>query len=903
MRQSFIHQSIDLIVQKSSEEKVIVLPSKRAAVSFIKQYKLKSKLGQFLPQVYSIEEFISKLSNLNLLSKLELQLEFFKVVNDLKSESQIDFIEFSNWADGALADFSEIDAYKIDTTAFYKSLTDLKALDSWMPLNQEFTNKQKNYFRFWDDLATYHHHLKKSLLQKNVAYNSLAFRKVAENCKDLFHQADGKWLNNAEIFFVGFNAINNCELTIFNWLKSENRLHLIYDVDDYYYQDSNQEAGYFIRKWVGQFKDHSDVIKSNLRESIESIEIKACQENVGQIKSLAKDLTKLNPQEKAAIVLADEKVLPILLESIPENINELNISIGYNIQNASLLGSVKDLLNLYIDANAANKGYIKAKIVADVLNLSFVSISGDPIELKSRVLWTEQELIDAIDSLIWKHTIEFLFSNENQFLDHFKILLDHIVNHTSDSENKIEFEVALSILNSLNKLKELITKYQLVLSAKEFYHVFQTIVAKDRIDFLGSKSAGVQIMGILESRLLDFDHVFLIGLNEGSLPKSANALSFIPNELRIQFELPNHFEKTAVFAYHFYRLIQRAKSVNLYFNNVIGDGGVSDPSRYILQLESEFHDKGGKAIMRQGASVMPIVLEEVENTDKIAKNDWVNSKILKYLERGVSPSAINVFFSDSLEFYIQYLARIKKADIEQLSLEVNNLGDIAHYALEEYYRPFVNSVLSTKLLSYSLEKIEKLCTRAFHEKFQDFTTGGINLLALYAIMEMVKKTIDFDIKRIKAGNKIELLSLEQTYERVLNIGGVDVNFKGNIDRVERCNGIIQVIDYKSGNVTSVDVKYKEPEDLIIDKKGKARQLLMYAWLLKGHFNDHLFYVGNLSLRNLQQGILWVNKDEVAEVTESSLQDFEKFVLQEFVQQLLDDDFDFQRNEDYRYSLV
>ena len=458
------------------------------------------------------------------------------------------------------------------------------------------------------------------------------------------------------------------------------------------------------------------------------------------------------------------------------------------------------------------------------------------------------------------------------------------------------FEYLYHFNKLFNKLKLLQNKYEHINSIRTLHNLYREIIKNEKVPFNGEPLKGLQVMGILESRALDFETVIISSLNEGILPMGNKSSTFIPFDVRIQHNLPIYKDKDAIYSYHFYRLIQRAKNIYLLYNtepDVINGGEIS---RFIRQLEIEnIHKVNHKILVPK----TPIIKKELIEIDK-------NSDILKKLneisERGFTASMLLNYIRNPISFYYQTILEIPEDKQMEETIAYNTLGSVIHNTLEDLYKPLENKELNEKSIKEMQEKKDKIVDKYFQEKFSiGNLTKGKNLI----IVETAKKYIDNflkkELKDINEGNTIKILGIETKFETTINLSSElkNIKIRGKIDRIDSVNGITRVIDYKTGGqVKQTDLNIKEYDKIFEEKKySNIFQLLFYSLALEKN-KKYNFPVENgiISFRNLSIGALktkFLDKSNL--VTPEKLENYKKG-LERLIIEILDIDASFKEKK-------
>ena len=658
MQQSFIEDVVDDVwnIHEGIDHLIFILPSKRAG-TFLKM-ALSKKVNRTIhsPAIYSIEEFIEMVAGISYANNTQQLFELYKAylqIGDYKKES---FDSFLNWAQTILQDFNEIDRYLIDAEKLFSGLTAVQEVSHWS-VGTEKSEMIENYLHFWRHLEPIYRKFTDNLLQKEIGHQGLVYRKAFENIEDyLKHESKTH-------VFLGFNALNNAESNILQKMLAS-KAHIYWDIDHYFLNDKLHDAGLFIRqhhKSWGFYQKNKLKGLSSYYLSEKQIEIIGVPKNISQAKYVGNLLAQIelkNPNaiKTSAVILGDESLLNPILNSIPSSISAVNITMGQNLEDTQLASFFKGLLELH--ELKTEKGWF----YKDFLN--FLSHSYTNLLLKTSGIDVEK-LLSTIKSRNWLYVNETSFgifsakevvlttllfnsydSNTKNFIERCTKLTLELKEIFSKEKNHLVLEQLYKFHNLFNQIKTIISTYSYVKNPRALKILFQQLLASETLDFQGDPLEGLQIMGMLESRNLDFETVILTSVNEGILPSGKSNNSFVPFDLKIEHGLPTYKEKDAVYTYHFYRLLQRAKKVYIIYNTEpdVLEGG--ERSRLITQLLT---DENRNDITEKVAVPMlhPLTVEQ----EKVIKDRTLLTSIAGCAKRGFSPSSLSNYIRNPLDFY------------------------------------------------------------------------------------------------------------------------------------------------------------------------------------------------------------------------------------------------------------
>lgn len=881
--QKFIDSVVKDVFSKSENtaELVFILPSKRAGV-FLKN-AIKSTLDKatILPQIISVEEFVEKLSNTSLIDTTTLLFEFYFVYKKNTPSAKIESFEnFSKWAPLLLQDFNEIDRHLIEPNYIFSYLTDVKRIEKLLNGEQK-TDLISNQIQFYEKFETYYKTLYLHLLEKKAGYQGLQYREAAKNIDSYINNSQQK------IILVGFNALNKAEESIFQNLLDNNIATAYWDIDAYFY-NNDHSASTFIKKhkkW-NYFNDHSFTWITDNFSLKKNIKIIGTPKDVSQVKYVGEILDQIkssaNNFTDTALVLADETLLNASLNSLPDSVKNVNITMGYDLSNIPISNLFEQLFKLHIH-NKKDAFYYKE--VLTILNHFLVkSVLKDSAVIDNLVYriasnnytyLTKASILKLIQYNKEFEAISFLFDNwkgdANIAISNCLRFIDLIVN--KNNQNPLEKEYLYRFYTIFKQLTNLNNEFGYLIDIKTLHQFYQNILKTEKLSFKGEPLSGLQIMGVLETRVLDFKNLIITSVNEGILPAGKSDNSFIPFDIKREIGLPTYQEKDAIFSYHFFRLLQRAENIYLLYNTEADSYGSGEQSRFLTQLEIFKEQEIEKFV------VSPTVQKTDNTLKEISKNEAIIEKLKILAEKGFSASTLNNYILNPLEFYKQKIIRIKEIEEVEETIAANTLGTIIHKTLEAFYKPYIGKYITKEILATMKGAISTEVKKWFEIEFNNGNIStGKNLLIYNVAQQFVSNFLNQELDVIKKGHQLKIIALEKSLEITLTIEGLDfpVRFIGEADRIDELNGITRIIDYKTGKVEQKDLNIKDWSQLTKDYKkyNKSFQVLFYALLYtKSHQIDvekHPLESGIISFKKLKSGFLKVNK---APITNDDLDNF------------------------------
>ncbi|NOX45426.1 MAG: hypothetical protein GXO89_00430 [Chlorobi bacterium] len=916
----------------------IVLPNRRAGL-FLKKH-LSNSLQKTIwePAVYSIEDFVVEMSGLKTIDPVFLLFELYEVHREVEGANAQDFDQFIKWGNVLLHDFNDVDMYLADAGQVFGFLSDAKAIEKWNPDGKALTDFELKYLRFFSSLKTYYIQLKERLLKKNQVYQGLAYRKLADEIDKV--SVSLPW---GKVVFAGFNALTTAEEKIIKTLLDAKKADLLWDADKYYVENEAQEAGLFLRRLKNSLKlENLKWMGDNFGSGKKKIEIIGVPQNVGQAKVAAKILKDYSETEESisqtAVVLNDEAMMLPVLNSIPSEIKSFNLTMGLPLDQSPLFSLYEAFFNLHENALRFDKtgGKQLRYYFRDLLNIS------EHIYLKSFIArgnggTNEKPVVEKLKSqnkiFYWPHELSELFASlpkkaKEGFISLFepwgdnpRKALDNLIaitvfmkdietgkenNEKPNSSDSLKIEYLFHYSKVLKRMEKLLTGFPYLNTVRSLQQLFHQVVGVLTISFYGEPLTGLQIMGMLETRTLDFENLIMLSVNEDLIPSGKSANSFVPFDIRMQHGLPTYKDRNAIFAYHFYRLLQRSKNIHLLYNTEVGDLGGGDKSRFIAQLlvelpkynpEIEVVERILTGIPAKNDNEVPIV---------VPKDEAIFGKLLKHAGNGFSPSALNIFRNCSLRFYFQYVAKLREREEVEETIEAATLGSVVHEVLQKLYTPFIGKNVVVQDVKKMFPKIAALVRKSFGDKYEGGELDyGKNLLVVKVAEMFVTNFLHGEMAMLQKDKpELHIVSLEEMYlgELEIKLENSDVTypvkFKGNCDRIDILDGITRVIDYKTGNVKTYDLTLKEWEMLDEGiKRDKVFQVLFYAFVFsKSQSNPtSLIKAGIISFRNLSFGFMAVKTPEGDMIDQDILNEFE-IVLSEITKELLERSIPFSQTE-------
>ena len=848
----------------------IVVPSDRS-INLIKK-ELSEVYGTpvFSPQIVTIDKWMRP-NDKTIIDPTRQLITLYKISCQLPKLKDQSFEEFLGWGNTLIQDFDEVDRYLLDAKAVFKNLKSIKELESWQLDDEELSPSQKKFKEFWGLIPEIYKLFHTELNANKKITSGKAYRDFAINLelytpKDLDHQ----------FIFAGFNALSLSELTAIKKLIQMKRAFFLTDSDVFYTSDSIHEAGSFIRNNHEFLNlDYTIPQLNTIGHKPMDIQIVECTQQIGQVKVALNELNGLSvkQQNNTLVLLCDESLISSISKNIPENINKTNISLGLPITQTAIKSWIDILFQ--IQENKVKFGtesvyfydfqrFINHSITLSCLSMKEMYLLGD-IERdaikKNRIFQSlktlnKSDLITEIVALIfdnWKDDWGKAIKNIRE--------LNSIIIRNISKENSFERTILQVFDESLIELQNICEEGIPLMSQKSFRMFFDQHWSRKNISFKGDQREGVQIMGLLETRLLDFDHIIALGMNEGKLPATNQINSFIPMDLRAALGLPTTREKQGLFAHHFYRLLHHCTKLTATYSSNNEQLGPQEKSRYLLQLELELQRLNKNIQLTNKFYNVPIQNASTTNSQVIDKTELILGRIEKHFNKAISASSINTYLSCPLDFYYRYIAELGEEKSIEEDIESQQFGSLIHNTLENLYDKHalldkLGNEIAPKREALKLSDLEQMLVDYKVVLYQEFMNyfdqesqlflEGKNLLsytiAQDTIENMLNKEIVFFKKQQAPFYVVQVEAKKEISMEILVAGEKKtIHFKGYIDRIDQIGDTYRVIDYKSGKVKQEDVSFKLKEAGLIFSFNSCKhsvQLALYSLFFKDSFGKY-----------------------------------------------------------------
>lgn len=838
----------------------IVFPNKRASLFFNEYLAQESDRPIWSPTYVSISELFRQSSDLSIADPIKLVCDLYKVFQKATgSKETLD--DFYFWGEMLIADFDDADKNMADTHALFSNLKDLNELmDNYDFLEEgqkealsqffhnfsinQITELKQRFISMWNVLGDIYTEYKALLGSQSIAYEGMLHRQVIE-------QLDVEALPYNKYIFVGFNVLNKVEHTLFKKLNEAGKAMFYWDYDTFYLNKTPHEAGEFIRRNLRDFPSELPAsFFDNLNQPKEVTFIESPTEN-GQVRYLPQWIREnLTSQEKeTAVVLCNEALLQPVLHALPDNVKHINITMGFPLSQTPAYSFVNALMELHTSGYNPNNGrYLFAEVIS-VLKHPYTRQLSPEAEKLEQTLTRENRFYPLPSELKQDNVLELLFTPRRNNLDLCSMLSEALkevaviyqqqaASH-SDAFDQLYRESLFKTYTLVNRFHTLIESKELNVQAGTFQRLLTRVMSSSSIPFHGEPAIGMQVMGVLETRNLDFRHLIMLSVNEGQLPKAGGDSSFIPYNLRKAFGMTTIDHKIAVYAYYFYRLMQRAEKVTLVYNTATDGINRGELSRFMLQFLIEW----GYPVLRKQLEAAqspqdstPIIIEKTPDVMERMKSVFDIRNNPKAL---ISPSALNCYLDCPLKFYYKYVALLSAPDEVTADIDSAKFGSIFHYAAEHIYKDLTahGKLISKENLETLLKDEVRLQTyvdNGFKELFFNLPQNeqpeynGIQLINSAVIVKYIQQLLRNDLRYAPFTFVGSEQRIFENIEICTSTGDIQSRIGGIIDRIDSKGESLRIVDYKTGG--DADTPANVQSLFIPDKKRSnyVFQTFLYA---------------------------------------------------------------------------
>lgn len=927
---TFLEEIIENVYPLIRRERCLfLLPNRRSGLHLEQVIARQIDRPVWAPDMLSAADFVQQYyRDGRVADTLLLLFHLYEVYRQQPGRSSEEtFDAFYPWGLMMLRDFDEIDRYLIDGTHLYRNVRDLRELEErfgpdladsphfrqfWSTFSDRNIapgDKRTLFLQYWAQLGTIYQQFKDRLKDTGLCYEGMAFRHLATTTQWLHH------LPYQHLFICGFNALTASEKRIFKALEEQVQVQYFWDADTYYLDQTNQEAGHFLRENFKNGFSRPTNIGEYLMQQPKKITMAGASGLHGQVMAAAQYLARWQQQddfipEKTAIVLGDENGLFPLLYSLPKGLERINITMGFPLVHAHAYSLLQLLLPLPMSSyGTAEQPAFHHSDVIRLLQHPYLqwtlgkkadAIIGELEQLQT--LFPTREWLSERLPEEWQGLF-FVAEDARQMLSHLSTILWAIRGQLEAQEAPTQpYELPLfdRMLQMIQQLENLLKEATFNISHRLLSRLLEAMATAENLPFSGEPLEGLQIMGLLETRLLDFDRVMVLSVNEGHLPANARHQSYIPFGIRKAFGLPTFEQQDGIAAYHFYRLLQRCKEAILLYNNEQGKMNEGEPSRFLQQIKYEWAAINDQLTVEAREAAMPPVFPDIPEIN-IPKDDTIRQHLSRYLAGGdqaFSASSINTYLTCSLQFYFRYIAQIKEPETIDDEIDGKKLGEIFHEAMEESYKPYSNKPMSENNLNTIRSGLEDALLKAFRNNYHAAMTKplGKNILNFTFLHASAKKILAYE----KTQLPFTVMSTEESYTMSVPFqhegAKHEAQFKGIIDRIDQYKAYVQIIDYKTG--THLDIQkgdaLKVLDKIRTDPKKKANlQGLLYALLYFNKHPDAQIKVGFYHLLNIDEGPVQISD---APITKKDLVPFKQMIA-DILSELYDWEIPFSQTED------
>lgn len=821
----------------------LVLPGKRPSV-FIKEILREKGYSGMLPEFITIDELVKEIANVQLIEGISLWLNAYNIYSKTSISPKDDFENFLKWFPTLAKDWDDILKFAGDDTKVLSYMLDEERIKNWAQnLGDEEVPRQK-FLNFWANMNVFLPILKKELIEKNWATSGMIHEIANHKIEEFAEQVD------TEYVFCGFNALTPIEEKLIKSLLKNKKNQAFFQADEYYFEtkknrveEEKHEAGKFLRSiknWDLWDKDKQPFswIENEFSKP-KNIQLFEVSGNVSQTKILPEILQECqrNGDEdlsETAVVLLDENLLPASLDAM-KSVEYINITMGFPIKNLNFSNAIKSVFHLQKQLSKKKQYYYKD--VFSILEL-FPSLGEDEKYIHSfQQFIQERNIIYFSESLLSEYLGSLSYYNLLKKSEDIHVFLDELISVCITLKNNdledIEYENVSHFENAFRIIKNQIKPFSFNIDFEVLEVLVNHIVHSESIDFQGEPLRGLQVMGLLETRLLNFKNCILLSVNEGKLPLGNSQNTYLPFDVRKHFGMHTFLENDGIYAYHFYRLLQGADNIYMMYNALSSGVNTGEKSRFIRQLEIESGHPIHTAIIENESE--PIVNEEIT----IQKTPAVLEKLEEWKSR-VSASHLTKYLYNPIDFYFNKILKLREVDEIEEELSIRNYGTLVHNTLELIYGDFIGQFLTKEKLTKALQNIDNSIDKAIenlkHEK--SFYEKGINFIHFSMAKKVIESIIKKDLETVE-NNQLKILGLEQQFEDIdfyLDENKENkVSFYGFIDRIDELNGTIRIIDYKSAKTKGLTLKIedKNREDYLMNNdKKQALQLAIYEYALR-----------------------------------------------------------------------
>ena len=847
----------------------VVFPNKRAGLFFNEYLAQESDSPIWSPAYVSISELFRSLSPWEVGDPVKLVCELYKIFRrETQSTETLD--DFYFWGEMLISDFDDADKNRVDTDKLFSNLQDLRnIMDDYTFIDDEQEEAIRQFFQnfsierrtalkerfisLWDVLGNIYKGFRESLASQNIAYEGMMYRHVIEHL-------DVDKLPYEKYIFVGFNVLNKVEHTLFTQLKDAGKAVFYWDYDEFYMKENRQavthEAGEFIRRNLRDFPSPlSGELFKNLSKPKEVHYIASSTENA-QARYLPQWIRNnlTTPEKETAVVLCNEALLQPVLHSLPAEVKHVNITMGFPLSQTPVYSFLIALLELHTHGFNFKSGRYTFQSVVTLLKHPYTRQLTGQAELLEKELTRNNRFYPLPGELGKDEFLTRLFTplsgNLNlcirlsETLQQVASIYQANTSGTEDTDafNQLYRESLFKAYTTINRFRTLIEEDELTVQSETFRRLLVKVLSATNIPFHGEPAIGMQVMGVLETRNLDFRHLVLLSVNEGQLPKSGGDSSFIPYNLRKAFGMTTIEHKIAVYAYYFYRLLQRAERITLMYNTSSDGLNRGEWSRFMLQFLIEWPHPITRQFLEAGQSPQGTSPITVEKTPDVMRRMQSLFDVRANPKAKFSPSALNYYLDCPLKFYYRYVAGLSAPDEVSAEIDSATFGSIFHYAAEHIYKDLTThgKVINKEALETLLRnevKLQDYVDTAFKKLFFNVPQNekpeynGIQLINSAVIARYLKQLLQNDLRYAPFTFIASEMEVDEPIDIQTPKGVIKSRIGGIIDRMDSKDGTLRIVDYKTGGDADTP---PHVESLFIPDKKRSNyvfQTFLYAAIM------------------------------------------------------------------------
>ena len=842
-----------------------VFPSRRSSLFFRKYLGLCSSGPLFSPELLTISDLFDLLSPYRRADRIELVSILYKHYLELTAANGLvcdSFDEFVYKADTLLSDFNDIDKYLVDAGDLFANVRDLESISAGYDYLSEAQKEairnfwkitldnssdrpgKMKFLQIWNVLAPLYEVFRTDLAAKGIAYEGMMTRTVAEMIRDHADGIDGALAKYERIVFVGHNALSSCEQILFNYIRNSGKGDFYWDFKGKLLRDADNKASRFIASYESEYPSRYRMEDESAGP--QEIEVVSVPSAVGQAKKTADYLREMDP-DSTAIVLPDGSLLMPLLNSVPEEIRKINVTMGYGLSNSAFAALISSMGPLQLNRRTWNgEASFYHKDVTAVLTHPLV-MNACPEEV--RKIRTEMNLNNLVQVPVSRlcdgqpELLKAIFRpvvNVDEVYEWQLNLIEMLAGHISD----LEKEFAYGYYKAVSHIRDLKIPYLDKLDT--YFHFLRQITSGLNVPFRGEPLQGLQIMGPLETRALDFENLIILSVNEGTFPAKNDTDSYIPYSLRKAFGLPTFELFDSISAYHFYRSIYRARKVVLMYDSRTFGTHSGEPSRFIMQLKH--HYKNDVRLVEKVCTYT--INPSKQGKTSVVKDEEVMRQLRQvFLDDGhsFSASGLNTYMDCPMQFYYTRVKGIRESDKIDEQFESAPFGTAFHEIMETLYGQYKNEIISPEIIGRILDGKEALDSLIREKLDKNLKYHGMPITGKRLVtFEMLKRIVEHTLEYDKDYAPFVYLDGERQIYANLEAGGVKVKLNGIIDRLDSREGRIRIVDYKTGGAKLHNKK--DFGDAVIDamfdindnnRPATSFQMYLYAYLMSRYRNHTL----------------------------------------------------------------